>query len=164
MLDPKTLPLRDIHLPPAISPWWPLAPGWWLLAVVGVVLGLVAMAVWWWWRRTALRRAARRALSRIGAEFGAHQNRHRLAAELSLLCRQIALARDTGQSSNTTAAWLEALDRTSPQQFFSAGPGRILASAPYDPAANFDAQALLEGLTRWLARLPLAPRRPTADV
>ncbi len=26
--------LRDIHLPPPIS-WWPLAPGWWLVILVG---------------------------------------------------------------------------------------------------------------------------------
>ena len=30
-LNPETLNLRDIHLPEAIF-WWPLAPGWWILA------------------------------------------------------------------------------------------------------------------------------------
>lgn len=30
--------LRDIHTPEAISYWWPLAPGWWILAVIIMVL------------------------------------------------------------------------------------------------------------------------------
>ena len=31
------LPLRDIHLPDAVS-WWPPAIGWWLLAIIIVAL------------------------------------------------------------------------------------------------------------------------------
>ena len=36
-MDPEQIPLRDLHLPDAIS-WWPLAPGWW------IVLGLALIA------------------------------------------------------------------------------------------------------------------------
>lgn len=32
--------LKDIHLPPQISSWWPLAYGWW---IVIVILGLIAL-------------------------------------------------------------------------------------------------------------------------
>lgn len=166
MIDPKTLPLRDIHLPPAVSPWWPLAPGWWMLVGALVVLALTAGAARWWWRRTALRRAARHALARINDNFAAHQNCHRLAAELSMLCRQIALARNVNDTrkSNSSVAWLGELDRTTKNQFFTAGPGEVLATAPYDPKAHFDAQTLLAGLAAWLKQLPPAPRGAPADV
>ena len=33
-MDPQQIPLRDLHLPDAIS-WWPLAPGWWLAIAQG---------------------------------------------------------------------------------------------------------------------------------
>ncbi|WP_221799556.1 DUF4381 domain-containing protein [Oceanobacter mangrovi] len=40
----SSLPLADIHLPEPVS-FWPLAPGWWLLA--GLIL-LAAIAIGWW--------------------------------------------------------------------------------------------------------------------
>ena len=42
ILNAMDLPLRDIELPEAIS-WWPLAPGWWLLLMVVLTLGFLAI-------------------------------------------------------------------------------------------------------------------------
>ncbi len=41
-MNPADLPLRDLHLPEPVS-WWPLAPGWWILA--GLVFALVFAGV-----------------------------------------------------------------------------------------------------------------------
>ena len=160
MLDPTTLPLHDIHLPAPIS-WWPLAPGWWILAG-GVLTTLLATAGWcWWWRRTRLRRHARQRLAEIEVAFAAHADHHRLASELSILCRQVALQRFGAEEAAALIgdAWLARLDTTSSAHFFSTGPGQILIAAPYDRAATaFDAAALLAGCEQWLRHLPTSPR------
>jgi len=55
--------LHDIVLPPEVS-WWPLAPGWYV--VLGIVLVLVLVLVhraWNHWQANAYRRAALRELA-----------------------------------------------------------------------------------------------------
>lgn len=37
--------LRDIHTPEAISYWWPLAPGWWILGVI--IIALIVLITRW---------------------------------------------------------------------------------------------------------------------
>ncbi len=160
MLDPTTLPLRDIHLPVPIG-WWPLAPGWWILSGCVLVTLLAAGGFWRWWRRTRLRRQARQRLAEIAAAFARHADHHRLAGELSILCRQVALQSfgPEDAAALTGSAWLSRLESTSRAQFFSTGAGRILATAPYDPAAStFDAAAILAGCEEWLRHLPPASR------
>lgn len=155
MLDPTQIPLRDIHLPAAIG-WWPPAPGWWFLAG-GILCALSGgAAIQWWLRRTRLRRRARRRLAAIIAAFATHQDRHRLAGELSTLSRQVALQLfGTGESASLTGPeWLARLDTSTDNQFFSAGAGRILTAAPYDRTSTFDSDALLAGFEHWLRRLP----------
>ena len=44
-VDPASLSgLHDIVMPAPIAPWWPLAPGWYLLA--GLLVVLVAWVLW----------------------------------------------------------------------------------------------------------------------
>lgn len=157
MVEPTELPLRDIHLPPPVS-WWPPAPGWWVLGAAVVVLLIVGALAYRWWRRTRLRRRARARLAEIARTFATHQDRHRLARELSMLCRQVALQLYGADTAAATvgSAWLAQLDATSRERFFSTGAGRVLVDAPYNPAAPFEAGALLSGLEQWLRRLPLS--------
>ena len=37
-MDPKQIPLRDLHLPEGIG-WWPLAPGWWVVIALVMIGG-----------------------------------------------------------------------------------------------------------------------------
>ncbi len=65
--DPASLHnLREIILPPPV-PWWPLAPGWWLLfAAIAVAALAFAFRLFRWWRVNAYRRAALRELAIAG--------------------------------------------------------------------------------------------------
>lgn len=151
------LPLRDSALPPSIIAWWPLAPGWWLV-LGGVALIGTACLLWWHWRRrTRLRRLALARLAALRNEYQTAPDPHRLAAALSMLCRQVLLVAPAGahQPAVTGESLLAALDSLVPgQTFFTAGPGRALITAPYDPHARPDAEALLQGLERCFAALP----------
>ncbi|MCG6872679.1 MAG: DUF4381 domain-containing protein [Gammaproteobacteria bacterium] len=147
--------LRDIHLPAAI-PWWPLAPGWWLLGgllLAGLLLG------WRWWRRTKAPRpllvAARGELAGIERRYRAEPRPDRLARELSELLRRVCVVRyPRADSAGLTGdPWLALLDGALGGNDFREGSGRALAEAPYRQDPVLDAEALIALVGRWLRAL-----------
>lgn len=142
------LELRDLHAPapPSI---WPPAPGWWLLALLALIITLWAIRIAWRWSRR--RRLRRRVMSELDA-LSAQDADARLAADISALLKRAALRRFPREqvAGLTGADWLEFLDRTGGAGQFSAGPGRVLASGPYAPATSCDAAALSALARRWL--------------
>lgn len=134
--------LRDLH-PPLEPAWWPPAPGWWLLALVGLALAVLAARRGApWWRRARLRR---RLLAMLAAAAS--------AAEVSQLLRVAALARfpQAQAASLRGADWiafLEARDRV-PGRF--AALRAALTEAPYRPPAEGGDLAPLRAAARgWL--------------
>jgi hypothetical protein len=78
--------LRELHLPEPIS-WWPLAPGWWLLALVGS-----ALLVWllrWLYRRYKAKYYRRQALGQLQALQAGTDSQEQLRA-LFVLLKQTA--------------------------------------------------------------------------
>jgi hypothetical protein len=153
-MDPQTLPLRDIHLPDPIG-WWPPAPGWWLLAVLALLL---SAGLWWLiyrYRRGRYRRLALKELDRL-AELPTAE----LAAGLSQLLRRAALCHfPPGDCAGLSGEdWLEFLDRSFTYRPFADGTGRCLLEAPYRPQADFDRGELIDLCRRWLAHLPPSRR------
>ena len=142
-------PLRDIHLPATVS-WWPPAPGWIGLALV--VLGLLLLLFVVYRRRHAPRRAALREWAALAGRYRRDGDGAALAAGLSPLLRRAALARFARRqvAGLTGPAWLAFLDRTGGTDAFTAGPGQVLADAPYRPAAAPDGEALLACTRDWL--------------
>ena len=69
--DPASLEnLRDIAGPPSV-PWWPPAPGWWvLMAILTIVALAVVFRLWQVWRANAYRRAALHELQRTTSVTG----------------------------------------------------------------------------------------------
>ena len=155
----QPLPLKDIHLPDPIS-WWPLAPGWWgLVFLVLLLVGLFILGRTLY-RRGQLRREARQALQNIQAQHEAHQDDQQLTADLSILLRRVTLSYSSRAdvASLTDDAWLNFLDRgvtkTKFKDAFSNGAGRVLIDAPYKPTVNIDSAALLKICTAWVEALP----------
>src|SRR5512134_2522616 len=86
------LPLRDIHIPEAIS-WWPRAVGWWLILVL---MPLLVGILYWLYqrltRKTALK-TARKLLKALKNDPSLDD----LAklVQLSALLRRVAISTDT---------------------------------------------------------------------
>lgn len=157
-MEQQELPLKDIHLPEPIG-WWPLAPGWWLMLVSVVVLGLVA---YWlvrrWRRQTVIKLAVVEFDVLERAELEAPEKLRRL----SILLRRIALTAcsRTDVAGLTGEAWLKWLDGPLGQPRFSQGPGRLLLTGPYQPATTGDLAELFELCRDWMKRLPGHDREP----
>jgi len=139
--------LHDIVLPPAV-PWWPPAPGWYVL------LGLLTLAVIWlawrfWkrWRANAYRRAALRELTTL-----------RDAPAIAELLRRTALAVAPRAivAEKTGNAWADWLVKQSPESM-SPEVRQLLNVGVYGPpVANQQVSALRDYAARWISH-----HRPT---
>ena len=151
--DPLT-GLIDIPLPSPVSLWpqtWPSR------IAIALVLAAVIVALWrfvHYWRANRYRREALFELDEIGQRLDASEARGEGLAELSMLVRRTALAAFPRESVAPLAgpAWLAFLDRSYGGQGFSLGPGRLLASAPYQRAAPDQDQlrALATLVRQWI--------------
>jgi hypothetical protein len=156
------LPLRDIHLPDAIS-WWPLAPGWWILLACLLVL-IIAMTLG---RRYYRKRRLNRLLNHeihdelktIKAAYEHQHNKIILARQLSELLRRasVSIYAADKPAGLTGDQWLGFLQKTCQQCDaeinFDHDTARVLIEAPYlatDSSIDYDADALLALCETWL--------------
>ncbi len=152
--------LRDIHLPDAVS-WWPLAPGWWLLAILVLALALLS---WYWFVRRGrkpLRALSLDELARIRAALESGENQRATLNELAGLLRRILISyrgRD-GYADSTGPAWAAQLRELSPAGFSDADL-ELLGAARYRREVDADLAALLDACERWIGNLP--PEAPRA--
>jgi hypothetical protein len=132
-MDPKQIPLRDLHLPEAIS-WWPLAPGWWVL-IAGALIALSYLVHLYLQHRSgsAARRYALRQLDALTAEFEQHGDAVAFSSNVSELLRRTMLAyAPRGEVAGLTGeAWLQWLDRGLDRPRFQGDAGRKLLELPY---------------------------------
>ncbi len=157
-MEPSELPLRDLHLPDAVG-WWPLAPGWWgVIAIALLLFGWFALRVWRNWQFNAPRRHALRRLEVIEAEYLKHRNPVVLGKALSELLRRAMLAYTPREdiAGLTGNAWLEWLDHDLPVPCFHTEGGRSLLKLPYrNPDGDIpdvDVNALLTAVRMRIAR------------
>jgi hypothetical protein len=146
--------LRGYHLPEPVS-WWPPAPGWWLLALLGLLAaGLAARWLARRHRRGAPARAALRELGALQTAYGRDGDAAAYARGLSRLLRRYALARfPRGQVAGLAGEdWLAFLDAHGGGGRFRRGAGRLLAEAPYRAVTALPADELARLARDWIDR------------
>lgn len=144
--------LRDIHGAPE-APWWPPAPGWWLLAAL-VLIALVLLARYSLRRYRAQQRRQRllHFIEWIEAGVDPEQSPGQYLADLNRVFKLVALRAfsDAPCAQMTGAAWVaflrSKLDGEDEQALAA------LAEGPYRPAADFDVAALTGLARRWVQR------------
>ncbi len=135
-MNPEDLPLKDIHLPDAISAW-PPGPGWWFIATL-MVAGAIGFLALRYWRKTAVRRAALAEFKQLEKSLSRTRDRHEFVCQVSTLLRRVAIS----AYGRTTAAsaqgkdWVTLLRAGNPN--LSPAGARLLTEAPYRPAATID--------------------------
>ncbi|WP_116134971.1 DUF4381 domain-containing protein [Tropicimonas sp. IMCC34043] len=144
--------LRDIHLPPAVS-WWPLAPGWWVLAglIVAMAVGLVLVV------RHRRRTTRHRALGELKA---LRRNEALavvpLAERIDVLLKRVVLQRDDARQLVAAhgAPWIARL--TEAPGAMPVDIARFIATAPYVDAGRIgpapDRVALITAAEGWIRR------------
>ena len=151
-------PLRDIHgIDPA--PWWPPAPGWWLVLLGTLLSGLL---VWWLWQQRKLyplgrwQKDARKRLLQLKRQLR-HAPTKEVASELSELLRRIAIARcgRTKTAALSGHAWLAWLHNNDRSGFDWQEQGQLLLHLPYAPPEHESDRAsigrLIDAAIRWVS-------------
>ncbi|WP_031434265.1 DUF4381 domain-containing protein [Methylomarinum vadi] len=147
----QSLPIRDIHLPEAVS-WWPPAIGWWLLLLL---IPLLLFLLWRLYKRIIRRTAVKSAKKLLIAIKQDKQSTDlEKLQQLSTLLRRVAISLEPRDqcASLTGAAWLRYLDRSVKGSPFSEGAGRCLADAHFRQTApeTIDMPALIGLCEQWL--------------
>jgi len=160
-MDPEQIPLRDLHLPEAVS-WWPLAPGWWvLLALATAGLVYLLLRQYRQWQGNAARRMALKALSQVRSDYENGAEPVALGIALSELLRRsmLAYAPRAEVAGLTGDNWLAWLDQGLDGRPFTEGSGKSLPSLPYQrpekTALELDIAGLLDAVHERL-KTPLA--------
>lgn len=151
-VDPGSLDrLHDIAVPPPV-PWWPPAPGWYVVGgVVLVFLGVGILAAVARWSRNRYRREALRELDRAAVT-------PQSLPAVAELVKRVALAAYPRErvAALTGGPWLAFLDDTGGQDAFARGAGRFLEAATFEQnpqlPTDVEFRELLAAVRHWIRR------------
>ncbi|MBE0483285.1 MAG: DUF4381 domain-containing protein [Bacterioplanes sp.] len=151
------LALEPLMYPEAIS-WWPLAWGWWIVALLCLLLFTLCI-VWGWrsWQQRAPIRDARQILS--------HYQQHALQSpqangqwfiqHCNHVLKQVCVHAYPHAVGLSGGAWLHFLQAHSKQPLFDDHYGQVIAHGGYQPHCRYDIVELYQRVDQWLVQLPL---------
>ncbi len=134
--------LHDLALPPDVS-WWPMAPGWYVVFVLVLLLGLrVVLLAWKHWQANAYRREALREINSL----------EDVAAIAELLRRTaLVIAPRFVIAERTGAAWLEWLAAQCPDTMPDVVREQLTAGVYGRPSADQDVAELRDYAACWIS-------------
>lgn len=156
--------LRDVHNPDAIS-WWPLAPGWWIIIALVILIGtLLIIRVYLKKRHHRFARSAVNELKQLQLE-----SEPRWLAKSQNIMRRASLCYISSPevSRMNQAQWIAFLQSTG-QGSLSKETLQKLKDLPFQPAQateHLDKEAMLNEFTQWCLKLPQQSKqwRPNND-
>lgn len=141
--------LHDLVLPPAV-PWWPPAPGWYVVFTLALVAAAwMAIHAWRHWQANAYRREATRELASLESS----------AAIAELLRRTaLAIAPRSVIAEKTGTAWLDWLAAQVTDPMPDTVRAQLTIGVYGLPAASEELNALRDYAACWITRhRPIRP-------
>ncbi len=151
MKDPLSQ-LKDIHLPDPVS-WWPLAPGWWILICLFLIM--IALAIYLYirsQRKTRQELIIEQSLQIFHDLEDQSIEPKVLVSELSKLLRRTAISLYGRDNTAKLAGkeWLNFLNLHGETKAFTEGVGQAFGDQPYRPHVDYNRTALLGLTNHWL--------------
>lgn len=158
--ETQILPLRDIKLP-AEPGFWPLAPGWWILLVVVLLIGIFLLIKWYRHQQRKKRwMAINDQLSTLEFEFRKNQDAQQLLSGISLFLRRFVKfqLKQPDATSLNGADWVEHLNQLDSQQTFSPFQTALTQGA-FQAHCEYDTDGLLNTTRAFIKRHVMQPKK-----
>jgi hypothetical protein len=168
-MNPDLSQLRDIHLPDPVS-WWPLAPGWW--GLFALLMLLSGICVWFYkrfqsnrWRehaliecRTIKNLLGDESIPELASSVSSLRSAQRQAAQqVSALLRRVAITRFPRHevASLTGQNWIDFLSQAVNHKIkIESSITQTLLYAPYSSTSVNPIAPLLKFAEDWIKALP----------
>ena len=144
--------LRDIHLPDPVG-FWPLAPGWYLLAIILLLLAIgISCLVCRRHRRGRAKRQALLLLHDYERQYAAGTDAAVISAQISELLRRVALVYypRTRVAGLNGLLWIGFLNETSDKINFTEISGLILDLPYQNKSSGTDLKPLFSSAKAWI--------------
>lgn len=143
--------LRDIHSAPQV-PWWPPAPGWWILALL-VLIGLVLLMrqLLGRYRNHQRRKQMLAWVDQLNVSIDPVVNPQGYLSTLNRIFKLVALRAFPEKQCALLAGqgWVDFL-AINMKKTDSAEALDVLATGPYDPAPQFDPEVMSQLTRAWI--------------